>query len=321
MSPYKIDVPVLLIFMARPQQFAKVFEQVKIAKPSRLFLYQDGPREGRSNDLVNIAKCRQIAENIDWECEVHQKYQEKNIGCDPSEYIAQKWMFSYVDRGIILEDDDVPSQSFFTFCKEMLDKYLNDTRINYICGMNHLGNYNLPSNSSYFFTTTGSIWGWATWKRNTDLWEENLDFLDDSQILGQLRRVMGERYFRLKLRTWRKHRDSGKAYYESIHGSSCFLNSQLTIVPTKNLISNIGIASDSTHSVDSLKKLPKAIRELFFMKTYELDFPLKHPKYVVNDMYYAEAVNRILGNSDSLFVRTLKWIRNRFQSRVNRILQ
>lgn len=115
---YLIDIPVLLIFMARPKQFEKVFEQVKIARPSRLFLYQDGPRKDKPEDLENIKRCREIAENIDWDCEVFKMYQEKNVGCDPSEYIAQKWMFSNVDRGVILEDDDVPSQSFFPFCKE-----------------------------------------------------------------------------------------------------------------------------------------------------------------------------------------------------------
>ena len=37
-----------------------------------------------------------------------------------------------VDKCIVLEDDDVPSVSFFTFCKEMLDKYEQDPRITMI---------------------------------------------------------------------------------------------------------------------------------------------------------------------------------------------
>jgi hypothetical protein len=311
-----IDIPVLLIFMARPEQFALVFDQVKIARPSKLFLYQDGPREGNANDKENIAKCRLIAENIDWDCEVHKFYQEENVGCDPSEYIAQKWMFSSVDRGIILEDDDVPSQSFFPFCKDLLERYYNDTRINYICGMNHLGQYNCETSDSYFFTSSGSIWGWATWKRNVDLWEEHLDFLDDGHSLKLLQKVIGTRYFKFKMPTWKRHRASGRAYYESILGSSILLNSQLNIVPAKNLISNVGIGLDTTHSVDSLKKLPKEIRKLFFMKTYELEFPLKHPKYIINDLFYQDEVNRILGNTDSPLLKMY----NKIKNRVNKII-
>ena len=133
---WKVDVPVLLIFFARPDTLEKVFESIREARPSTLLLWQDGPREGRPDDIENIEKCRKIVENIDWECEVHRFYQEENKGGDPSEYIAQKWMFETEEMGIILEDDDVPSQSFFPYCKELLEKYKDDTRINMICGMN-----------------------------------------------------------------------------------------------------------------------------------------------------------------------------------------
>ena len=44
MKPALVDVAVLILFFNRPRQLAQVFEQVKKARPSRLFLYQDGPR-------------------------------------------------------------------------------------------------------------------------------------------------------------------------------------------------------------------------------------------------------------------------------------
>ena len=106
MYPFKNDVAVLLLFFARPEQTKQVFDSIKEARPSKLFLYQDGPREGK-NDIEGIMACRKIVEDIDWECEVHKNYLEKNQGCDPSGYLSRKWMFSYVDKGIILEDDKV----------------------------------------------------------------------------------------------------------------------------------------------------------------------------------------------------------------------
>ena len=130
MKPFLVDVPVLILFFNRPQQLSQVFEQVRNARPSKLFLYQDGPRS--EHDLPGIKACREVTDQIDWDCEVHRMYQEKNYGCDPSEYISQKWAFSMVDKCIVLEDDDVPSVSFFTFCKEMLDKYEQDPRITMI---------------------------------------------------------------------------------------------------------------------------------------------------------------------------------------------
>lgn len=120
MKPALVDVSVLILFFNRPKLLAQVFEQVKKARPARLFLYQDGPRGER--DMPGIEACRKVVADIDWECEVHHNYQEKNYGCDPSEYMAQKWAFSLSDKCIVLEDDDVPAVSFFGFCKELLDK-------------------------------------------------------------------------------------------------------------------------------------------------------------------------------------------------------
>ena len=71
MNKWEIDVAVLCIFFARPEQFEKSFEAVRKARPKVLLLWQDGPREGREDDVENIKKCREIAENIDWECEVY----------------------------------------------------------------------------------------------------------------------------------------------------------------------------------------------------------------------------------------------------------
>ena len=90
-SVAKTDIAVLLLFFNRSDTFQQVFEAVRQARPSKLFLYQDGPRGER--DREGIEACREIAsdEHIDWECEVHRMYQEKNYGCDPSEYISQKW--------------------------------------------------------------------------------------------------------------------------------------------------------------------------------------------------------------------------------------
>lgn len=55
MNASKIDVPVLLIFFNRPETFCKVFEQVKLARPSKLFLYQDGARKNRPTDVERVA--------------------------------------------------------------------------------------------------------------------------------------------------------------------------------------------------------------------------------------------------------------------------
>ena len=281
----KNDVAVLLIFFCREKPFSKVFAAVKEARPSRLYLYQDGPREGRDSDVEGCKKCREIAENIDWECEVHRFYQEKNIGCDPSEYIAQKWMFETEEMGIVLEDDDVPSQSFFPFCKELLEKYKDDTRINMICGMN---NYDVNKNTpySYFFSEKGSIWGWASWRRVIETWDENYSWLNDPDSLRLLKLKLGDKNFNSFIKASKAHKQSGRAHYETIFGASQFLNNRINIVPKYNLISNVGLDAVSTHAVSDLKLLPRETQKLFFKETYNIEFPLSHHKCFSVDYEY-----------------------------------
>lgn len=294
----EVDVAVLLIFFNRPQVLERTFKQIKKARPSKLFLYQDGARENRESDVELVEQCREIVSDIDWKCEVYKKFQDKNYGCDPSEYIAQKWVFGIVDKCIVIEDDDVANITFFKFCKELLDKYENDPRICRISGMNHLGSYSECPNS-YFFTTSGAIWGWASWKRVIDEWDSGYSFLNDKYALRLLQKYCSsiKVNYNTFLHTCRWHYSKGKEYYESIYYSHRLLNSGLTIVPKENLITNIGLTADSTHASANIKTMPKGIQRVFNMKTYDMCFPLKHPKYIINDLYYVEQVNKIMGFS------------------------
>lgn len=289
-----IEVAVLLIFFARPKMFQQVFEQVAKAKPSILFLYQDGPREGREDDVINIKKCREIAENITWECEVHKLYQEENIGCDPSEYIAQKWAFSHVNKCIILEDDDVPAISFFPFCKVLLDKYENDERISMISGFN-LEEVTKDVPYDYFFTSHSSVSGWASWRRVIQSWDPEYGVLEDDFNRRQIEGVIKQKKLSKScIPLAYRHADSGKAYYETLLKLNQYLNSGLTIVPTKNMINNIGVDSDSTHFSGSVAMLPRGYRRVFTMPRYEIEGELRHPKYVIEYVEYKIRVYRIL---------------------------
>lgn len=293
----EVDVAVLLLFFTRTDITVRTFEQIRKARPSRLYLYQDGPRKGRQDDVVNIKGCREAVESkIDWECEVHRNYQEKNFGCDPSEYISQKWMFETEDKGIIIEDDDVMSVSFFRFCKELLDKYENDPRVNIICGMNHLGVYEDCPYDYMFVRDGGSIWGWATWKRVIDQWDPEYKFLNDSYAVKCMRDEYGKERADKFIATCKRHKAAGKEYYESLNGSMGKLFGNMNIVPVKNMTCNIGVSVETTHSVNALYKLPLKARRQLFMKTYEYEFPLKHPSYMQHDEgYWNKVLKRVYG--------------------------
>ena len=68
----------------------------------------------------------------------------------------------------------------------------------------------------------------------------------------------------------------------------------MIIAPTKNLMSNIGLTEESANSVGNIKLVPRGLRPLYQLKLYELDFPLKHPKYVINDIEYCREVDKLM---------------------------
>lgn len=284
-----------MLFHARADHFSQVWAEVKKARPSRLFLYQDGPREN-SNDMEGIMECRELVkdENIDWQCEVYRLYQEKNYGCDPSEFLAQKWMFSIVDKGIVLEDDDVPSQSFFPFCKELLDRYENDERITMIAGfMPEEGTLRhtitpIDGNPSYFFSRAFSIWGWASWSRVVNNWDSNYNFVNDSEQFALLSKKAKHYHQREGMLTLcQQHAAAGREYYETIFWAYMMLHDGLAIFPSVNLINNIGLEG-GTHYSTQLKLIPSRLRKQFTMPRKELTFPLVHPTTIVETPEYQQ---------------------------------
>lgn len=294
MKRWNIDVAVLCIFFVRPEQFQQTFEQVRKARPRILLLWQDGPRENRPDDLANIMKCRKIAENIDWKCWVYKLYNIKNYGCDPSTFYSHKWAFSIVDKCIVLEDDIVVSQSFFYFCKELLDQYEFDDRIDRICGQTLYGGIQ-DKRYSYFFSSVGSSWGWASWRRVAETWEENYDVLEDHYYLDLLdHKNESSALHRRMIKEAQQHKKEKIPYWEHILGLSTALNSRLVIYPSVNLVVNIGASPNATHASDRIDKLPTDIRPLFETKSEEMEFPLKHPEYIIEDYHYKKMIMHTL---------------------------
>jgi hypothetical protein len=280
-----------MLFHARADHFSQVWAEVKKARPARLFLYQDGPRPN-SNDMQGIMECRELVkdENIDWQCDVHRLYQEKNYGCDPSGFMSQRWAFSQTDKCIVLEDDVVPSQSFFPFCKELLDRYEDDEKITMIAGFMtepslHKDTENSPS---YFFSRAFSIWGWASWARVVNNWDGNYGFVRSPEQFAQLGEKVALYHQRNDmLALCRQHAATGKEFFETIFWSYMMLHDGLAIFPSVNMINNIGLEG-GTHYSTQLHLIPARLRRQFTMPRHEVSFPLVHPAEVRENPRYQQ---------------------------------
>lgn len=293
MKTYLVDVPVRVNIWIRFDCLKKQFDVLKIARPSVIFVQSDGGRN--ESEWNEIFKGRELYDkNIDWDCRVYKLYENVNNGMYEMAKKTYGLIWSKVDRCIMLEDDIIPSVSFFQYCAELLEKYKEDQRIECICGMNHLGVYK-DVNSDYFFSRQGSIWGYATWKRVFE-GRSSLDYVKDEYVKKILKqrtrhnkiawkRIMGY----LEHETYEGHVPGNEFWYEF----DMYSQNRLQIIPKYNMISNIGCNEKATNSAE-LRRIPHGLRKVFNMVIYDINFPIKHPQYVMPDIEYEKERNKIM---------------------------
>jgi hypothetical protein len=265
-----INVPIVILIFNRPDLTAKVFERVRQVKPKTLLVVADGPRATKEGESVKCQETRAITEQIDWECKVFRNYSDVNLGCGLRVSSGIDWVFEQVERAIILEDDCLPNLDFFRFCEELLEKYQDESHVTMISGTNFLSGQTINS-ESYYFSCLPAVWGWATWRRAWKLYDYNMKFFpqfskfkgldyifSDTNHQKYWFNILKDTYDADKKVTW----DFQWVYAQWSHGG-------LAIVPSVNLVSNIGYGEDATHT----KKKSK----LSNIPTSEITFPLKHP--------------------------------------------
>ena len=257
----------------RPLETRKVFEIIKKIKPKQLFITADGPRKGNETDINNCAEVRTIVSDIDWSCKVYKNFSDNNKGSFKSTSEGISWVFQHVDRAIILEDDCIPSLSFFRFCHELLDYYENDTRVAMISGNNFQKGNNVTKDS-YYFSRYTHIWGWATWKRTWDKVDFSMSDWPEFRLVNGLKSSFCEQSAILY---WDKicqdmYDKKSKLHWDFLLSLSTYMNNTLTILPNKNLVSNIGFGPDASNC--------KQKSDFHCLTAEEIDFPLKHPSFM-----------------------------------------
>lgn len=112
--PKPLETAVLFLIFRRPDTTKQVFEQIRKARPPRLYVAADGPRENVLGEADRVRQVREyVLNNIDWDCEVKTLFRDKNLGCKYAVSSAITWFFEHEEMGIILEDGAAPSLSFF----------------------------------------------------------------------------------------------------------------------------------------------------------------------------------------------------------------
>jgi hypothetical protein len=269
-----IHTPVAFIIFNRPDLTQIVFNAIRQAQPKQLFVIADGPRF--TEETEKCQQARDIIKQVDWDCEIFTNYAETNLGCRQRVSSGITWVFEQVEEAIILEDDCLPTASFFSFCQNLLEYYRNDTRIMVISG-NNFQDGNSRTDYSYYFSRYNHCWGWASWRRAWQYWdfktEKWLEFRNSQLIKYIFDDHYEEQYWtNIFDKVFLEGKPNSWAYMWTF---ACWSQSGLTILPNHNLVSNIGFREDATHTTATDSKVSR-------LPTVDI-WQIKHPPFVVRN--------------------------------------
>ena len=270
------DVPLLFLVFNRPDTTRRVYDVIRTAQPQRLYIAADGPRSNRvgESDLVN--EVHNIFTKIDWSCEVKTLFRERNLGCKIAVSSAIAWFFENEPEGIIIEDDCLPSNSFFAFAKELLERYRENKIIAHIGGTNFQFGKR-TSTESYYLSKYAHVWGWATW-RDRWLGKYDVDLSDwpvlknKEMFINKLGTPQEQRYWRRQFeRTYQGKIDT----WDHQWTFTIWKHNGLCIIPHNNLVKNIGFGVGATHTRSDSKASNITLEDI--------KFPLIHPLVMEGD--------------------------------------
>lgn len=276
--------PVVLLVFNRPDLTAKVFEAVRAARPPVLFVAADGPRGDRPDDVRLCSQTREIVQGVDWDCDVHWKFADRNLGCGPAVSQAMEWVFDGVERAVVLEDDCVPDPTFFPFCDELLELYQKDSRIMQIAGSNLQTPAEVFGVASYSFASFPLVWGWATWRRAWQHYDIAMTNWPRFRDTGGLDGLHATRSRRRHLRHEWNSIHAGNGTWDHQWQYTVMSQHGLSIYPATNLVTNLGFRADATQTTlaGSMAAVP----------TRPLTFPLTHPSHVAESARLERVLER-----------------------------
>lgn len=243
--------PILLITFNRPKHTERVLQSILQAKVSRLYIFQDGAREGNQND---ITKCQQVKTTIqtltkNQGIEILTYYSDINLGCGAGPQTAISWFFENEPMGIVMEDDCLPHPDFYPYAAQLLQRYKDTPQVGLINATLYHNRWHCDH--AYGFSHYLVTGAWAGWRRSWEGFDLDMHKIDARALRKQVYRLTKSPqeadwwYFKtLEI----QHDTQKKSYWDYQMQINLFFHGALTIHPKVNLISNIGFDIEATHT-------------------------------------------------------------------------
>ena len=295
--------PILVAAFRRPQHLEKVINALNsLSNP--IFFWFDGPRPD-TNDSEKIAESISLihASKIP-NFEIIQN--PINIGTGSVAH-GVTWILERFSEVIIIEEDVVPSPEFIQFAENMLVKFRDDLGIGSINGTNFVpSEYLTYPNNSYRFSSYFYAWGWATWNNRWSQIDTNFEKWDYSKLHWppSARNIFSKSRWLVSMDAVRT--GSAPGLWDYLWLYTYWKNGWLSVVPNKNLVTNIGFDQEATHTKRVPEwQYPESGRITYSIQTndQEIRQDLKADKW---------AARNIHNSSPDIIVKT--WLRKKLRS-------
>ncbi len=255
--------PIVLFVYSRPLHTEQTLEALannRLSNLSTLYIYCDGPKLNSSkDDLLKIQATRDIVKKKKWCKEVIIYESNQNKGLAQSIIDGVTKVINKHEKIIVLEDDIITSKSFLYYLNYSLIKYENNAEVMHINAYHPKHEKKLPL---YYFSKTMFCWGWGTWKRAWDNYNDNT-----SELLDKLsnKDLTNFDHFRLspniqlldnlheKKRTW------AVKWHSQIFISNCYC-----ISTSKSYSKNIGLDGTGENCSISSNNSQQSLNEFFY---------------------------------------------------------
>ena len=214
------------------------------AKDSDLFVFVDGPREGKMGEKKKVKDVREYVKSITGFKSLHYTFAENNKGLADSIIGGVSEVINQYGRVIVLEDDLVLMPNFLNFLNQGLEIYENTQKVMSVCG--HSCKVKVPADYPYdaYFFTRSSSWGWATWKDRWDLVDWKLN--DWDSVVANRKafiKSQGSDVFKMlrDCKLGKNHSWAIRFCYAQ------FVQNRLSVIPNKSLVDNEGFGGDGTN--------------------------------------------------------------------------
>ncbi|WP_442589359.1 glycosyltransferase [Pedobacter sp. AW31-3R] len=238
--------PIALFVYNRPkhtERTLKFLKQNELASESRLFIFSDGSKDEYNQEKVE--EVRELLKNIEGFKSVEVIVRNENMGLAKSIISGVSRLIKDYGQVIVFEDDLITSPYTLNYFNDALNLYRSQPKVMHIGAyMYNLKDKTLPES---FFYRAASSWGWATWERAWQYFEEDIDVL----ISHFNAKKKAEFSIDHTMNFWKQMKEfkNGKNNSWAIRWyASIFLQGGLTLNPSHSLVNNIGHDGTGVHS-------------------------------------------------------------------------